>query len=66
MKFGARQEPKSVTLWKNNSKRKSTLIIWAKLYVKLVKRKTLPRNSSVNVSVYNVRKFHAWKKGLAR
>lgn len=62
MKFGARQELKSVIQWKNSSKRKSMLITWAKLFVKPAKHKTLHKNNSVNVSVYNEHKFHVWKK----
>lgn len=33
-------------------------IIWAKQFVKLVKHRISPKNSSVNVLVYNVHKFH--------
>ena len=66
MKFGARLELKNVTQWKNNSKRKSMLTIWVKPFVKLAKHRTLPRNSSVNVSVFNGHKFHVWKKDVAQ
>ena len=66
MKFGARLELKSVMQWKNNSKRKSMLTIWVKPFVKLAKRKTLLRNSSVSVSVYNEHKFHVWKKDVSQ
>lgn len=66
MKFGARLELKNVKQWKNNSKRKSMLTIWVKPFVKLAKRKTLLRNSSVSVSVYNEHKFHVWKKEVAQ
>ena len=66
MKFGVRQELKSVMQWKSNSKRKSMLTIWVKSFVKFAKRKTLLRNSSVSVSVYNEHKFHVWKKEVAQ
>ena len=42
------------------------LTIWVKPFVKLAKRKTLLRNSSVSVSVYNEHKFHVWKKEVAQ
>ena len=66
MKFGVRQELKSVMQWKSNSKRKSMLTIWVKSFVEFAKRKTLLRNSSVSVSVYNEHKFHVWKKEVAQ
>ena len=66
MKFGERLELKSVMQWKKNSKRKSMLTIWGKPFAKPAKRKTLLRNSSVSVSVYNEHKFHVWKKEEAQ